>query len=106
MGGLDRGSRFFGKMLLYHAAVLVLSTLLTAAPIDYGSLFGSAAEEPRVPRQSQCTGLTETTDGGEDWGQGRSCSRTEGCTWCEVAGADTCVLRYEESRLCEDTGNG
>ena len=61
VGGLDRGSRFFGKMLLYHAAVLVLSTLLTAAPIDYGSLFGSAAEEPRVPRQSQCTGLTETT---------------------------------------------
>ena len=103
VGGLDRGSRFFGKMLLYHAAVLVLSTLLTAAPIDYGSLFGSAVEEPSVPRQSQCTGLTETTAGGEDWGQGRSCSLTEGCMWCEVAGADTCV-RYQESALCEDAG--
>jgi hypothetical protein len=101
----QRGSRFFSRMLVYHALVVVLSTLLTAAPVNYAAVEAAppAAAAPATSLQkSHCTDIQVS----EDCADGRAdpiCEDIDGCMPCSVDSASTCV-RYEDIDFCDDFG--
>lgn len=102
----QRGSRFFGRMLAYHAAVIILSTLLTATPINYSSAQADSAAPapPQALEKSHCSDVQVS----EDCTDGRAdpiCADTDGCMPCAIDSAMQCV-RYTDGRFCDDWNDG
>lgn len=100
----QRGSRFFARMLVYYTVVILLSTLLTAAPINYSSA-GHQATPSASPQQTLAKSYCSDVQTSEDCTDGRAdpiCADTDGCMPCAVDSSMRC-LRYEDaSGFCDD----
>jgi hypothetical protein len=102
----QRGSRFFARMLAYYTVVILLSTLLTVAPINYSSAGQQATPSAQQTLEKSYCSDVQTS---EDCADGRAdpiCADTDGCMPCAVDSSMTC-LRYEDAgKFCDDWRDG